>query len=129
MSKKILIIDDEVDIQKLVALRLRKAGYEVEAVSSGYAAIEAIRSSRPDLILLDLRLPGTDGFNVCCQIKDDSVLKSIPVIIFTAVHPETIASRLRQCRAEDFILKPFQSQDLLAKVRRCLGESSPAEGK
>ncbi len=123
MSKKILIVDDEADIQKLVGLRLRKAGYDVEVATTGLAAIEAVRDQKPDLILLDLRLPGIDGFKVCRQIKEDPALKKIPVIIFTAIHPETVPQQIRQCRADDFILKPFQSEDLLEKIRQCLGEA------
>jgi len=129
MSKKILIVDDEADIQKLVGLRLRKAGYDVEVVGSGLDAIKAIRDQKPDLILLDLRLPGVDGFRVCRQVKEDPELKKTSVIIFTAVHPETVAQQIRQCKADDFILKPFQSEDLLKRVRQCLGEKPGAPGE
>ncbi|MFB3918780.1 hypothetical protein BU251_00725 [Candidatus Velamenicoccus archaeovorus] len=129
MPKKILIVDDEADIQKLVGLRLRKAGYDVEVVGSGLAAIEVIRLQKPDLILLDLRLPGVDGFKVCRQVKEDPALKKTPVIIFTAIHPETIIQQIKQCQADDFILKPFQSDDLLERIRQCLGEKQGAAGE
>jgi DNA-binding response OmpR family regulator len=129
MPKKILIVDDEADIQKLVGLRLRKAGYDVEVVGSGLTAIEVIRDQKPDLVLLDLRLPGVDGFKVCRQIKEDPALKHISVIIFTAVHPETVPQQIRLCQADDFILKPFQSEDLLERIRQCLGEAPGAPGE
>jgi DNA-binding response OmpR family regulator len=78
---------------------------------------------------LDLRLPGVDGFRVCRQVKEDPELKKTSVIIFTAVHPEAVAQQIRQCKADDFILKPFQSEDLLERVRQCLGEKPGAPGE
>ncbi|MFA5038206.1 MAG: response regulator [Candidatus Omnitrophota bacterium] len=123
-DKKILIIDDEADIQKLVTLRLRKAGYEVFSISSGAQAMSAIKAFAPDLILLDLRLPHTDGIHICHQVKTDPQHKHIPVIIFTAVNPQSVTERLKDCQADDFILKPFRSEDLLARISRCLKRGS-----
>ena len=120
MSKKILIVDDEEDIRKLTALRLRKAGYEVHAVSSGDKVLAAVVAFSPDLVLLDLRLPKKDGLDICRQLKYDPQFSWIPVILFTAVVPQGLEDRLRDSRADAFVLKPYRSDDLLEKIRRCL---------
>ena len=118
MPKKILIVDDEIDILKVVTFRLKKAGYEVLTAVNGKEALDSIRDKRPDLILLDLRLPIMDGYEVCRQVKTDETLKNIPIIFLTASQAEKIKEKVKGFDAEDYLIKPFEPEDLLKKVKK-----------
>ena len=82
--KKILIVEDEESLIKLESILLTSKGYEVEGVADGLAAMEAVKKSHPDLVLLDIMLPEIDGFEVCRRIKEDTETRDIPVIMLTA---------------------------------------------
>ncbi len=84
MSKKILIVDDEPDLVRVTSFRLKKMGYNVIVGTDGNQALSLIESERPDLVLLDLRLPEIDGLEACRRVKADPKLKDIPIILFTA---------------------------------------------
>jgi two-component system, OmpR family, alkaline phosphatase synthesis response regulator PhoP len=121
VAKKILVVDDEPDILKAASFRLTKAGYEVISAEDGGLAIEKVKAYRPDLVLLDLRIPVKDGFEVCAEIKSDEELKNIPVIFFTASSGLKIEKQIEGCRADGFILKPFDSAVLIKKVKSLIG--------
>ncbi len=121
MPKKILIVDDEIDILKVVTFRLKKAGYEVLTAVNGKEALDSIRDKRPDLILLDLRLPIMDGYEVCRQVKTDETLKNIPIIFLTASQAERIKEKVKGYDAEDYLIKPFEPEELLEKVKKFIG--------
>lgn len=117
-SKKILVIDDEGDLLKLARTRLEASGYKVLTLDSGDRAVEYTKSKKPDLILLDIVMPGKNGCDVCRELKADKVTGSIPVIVFTAQYPEEeyVKINTEEIGADDYILKPFDAKDLLAKI-------------
>ena len=118
-KKKIIVIDDEGDLLKMVGMRLESSGYDVKTLDSGERAVEVIREIKPDLVLLDVLMPGKNGCQVCIEIKADEVLKKIPVIIFTAHYPEEeyLKAHAEEMGADDYMLKPFEAQELLAKIK------------
>lgn len=128
---KILVVEDEEDILELLEFNLAKAGYEVEGVDSGEAALAAVRSHQPDLILLDLMLPGVDGLEVCRAMKRDPAMRDVGVIMVTARGEESDVVRGLELGADDYITKPFSPKVVAARVaavlrRRAQGEA--AEG-
>ena len=118
MAKKILVVDDEPDILKIVTFRLKKEGYEVLTAVNGQKALDLVNSQRPDLILLDLRLPVVDGYEVCKRVKTDEGLRQIPVILITASSAGKIAEKTKEFRADDYLIKPFEPEELLDKVKK-----------
>ena len=123
-KKKILIVDDEPDILRLISLRLRKLGYDVLTAVDGKEALDAIRNENPDLVLLDLLIPFMNGAEVCEQVKNDKTLKHIPIILFTA-HGDTMAAeKTKKLGAEDYIVKPFVLEELTDKVKEILAQGA-----
>jgi two-component system response regulator CpxR len=114
----ILVIDDDVTIRDLITQYLGKEGFEVETVQDGEAGIKTVRSGEHALVLLDIDLPGIDGFEVLRRIREDS---SLPVIHMSGTHPEETDRTLGLSgRANDFLDKPFSLSELLARVRAIL---------
>lgn len=127
----VLVVEDEEDIQQVVEYNLLKAGYEVSCADSGEAALEMAMTDAPDMILLDLMLPGIDGLNVCRQLKNNRGTDTIPVVMLTAKGEESDLVRGLECGADDYIVKPFSPKVLLARmkaIRRRLA-SAPGDGK
>lgn len=121
MAKKILIIDDEPDLVDMLSFRLEAHGFGVVSALNGPTGLEKAKSDKPDLILLDLMMPGMDGFQVAKRLKGDPNTAGIPIIVFTAaVNPE-LSQRVSEIHALDYITKPFESKDLLEKVKKVLG--------
>jgi two-component system, OmpR family, alkaline phosphatase synthesis response regulator PhoP len=121
MSKAtVLVVDDEEDIRELVELNLGREGYKVLACESGEQALHMARSKTPDLIVLDLMLPGIDGLEVCKRLKADSALQRIPVVMLTAKGEESDIVAGLELGADDYITKPFSGKVLVARVRRLL---------
>ncbi|MDD1777293.1 MAG: response regulator [Candidatus Helarchaeota archaeon] len=119
MAKKILVVDDEPDLLKVVTFRLKKIGYDIIEATDGQKAIALIQEHRPDLILLDLRLPVIDGWEVCRRVKSDDQLKHIPIVLLTAsAHNLEMTKELK---AEDFLVKPFEPEELLAIIKKYIG--------
>ena len=120
MAKKILIVDDEPDLIKVTTYRLKKMGYDVVTGVTGQEALDLIRSERPDLVLLDLRLPVIDGLEVCRKVKADEELKHIPIILFTA-STNAIANNVKDVGADGYLIKPFSGEQLAAELKKFLG--------
>ena len=121
MAKKILIVDDEPDVLKVAVGRLKKAGYDTIQAVNGQEGLDAIRGKKPDLVLLDLAMPGINGYEVCRQAKGDEATKDIPIILFTAsIATKTIDEKVKELGADDFIIKPFNHEELLEKIGRVL---------
>lgn len=120
MAKKILIVDDEPDLLKVVVFRVRNSGYEVLTACDGKEALAMIEKEAPDLIFLDLRLPVIDGIEVCKKIKGSDKFKCIPVVLFTASIGH-IDEKFKESGADDYFLKPFESGDLLEKIKKFIG--------
>jgi two-component system alkaline phosphatase synthesis response regulator PhoP len=120
VKTKILVVDDEEDIRELVELNLTPEGYEVLACDTGERALEIAQSKLPNLIILDLMLPGIDGLDVCKKLKADSRTKSIPILMLTAKAEEFDIVIGLELGAEDYVTKPFSGKVLVARVRRIL---------
>ena len=122
MAKKILVVDDEPDLLKVVTFRLQKAGYETITAEDGQKALDLIQAQKPDLILHDLRLPIIDGNKVCERVKSDDKLKNIPVILITATSvPSKIVNKTKELNADDYLIKPFDPEELLKKIKKFIG--------
>ena len=117
---KILVVDDEEDILELLRFNLTKEGFAVVCAASGEEALKSALSNRPDLILLDLLLPGMDGLEVARRLKQDHSTKEIPVIMVTAKGEEADIVTGLEVGAEDYITKPFSRKVLIARVRAVL---------
>ena len=121
MSKiQVLVVDDEPRYLKLLRFNLEQSGYRVVTAATGEEAIKAAASSNPDLVLLDLRLPDTDGYEVCQRIREFS---TAPVIMVTARAEVVDKVRGLKAGADDYITKPFSSDELLARVETVLRRS------
>ncbi|MEM7179676.1 MAG: hybrid sensor histidine kinase/response regulator [Spirochaetota bacterium] len=116
-KERILIIDDTPSNIKLLAALLDDKGYEVSASLDGQQAVQIISHIKPDLILLDIMMPGLDGYEVCKILKEDTTNREIPVIFLTAKSESTDIVKAFQIGAADYIAKPFSSSELLARVR------------
>lgn len=114
---RVLVVDDEVDNLDLLAHLLRSAGYEVSTAPTGREALDLARRLDPDLILLDVRMPGMDGFEVCSALKSEEATRDIPVIFLSAHHSDE-ASIVRglELGAQDFVPKPLRKPELLARL-------------
>ena len=121
MAKKILVVDDEPDLLKAVTFRLRKLGYDIIEAMDGGQAMDLVQEHRPHLILLDLRLPIIDGWEVCRRVKADDQLKNIPIIFLTASADALNSEMTKQLKGEDFLVKPFEPEELLAIVKKLIG--------
>ena len=121
MAKEvILIVDDEEDIRELVELNLRREGYQTLTCDTGERALELVDSKRPDLVVLDLMLPGVDGLEVCKRLKADPGTRQIPVVMLTAKGEEADIVAGLELGAGDYVTKPFSGKVLVARVRRLL---------
>ncbi len=119
--KKVLVVDDEPDILRVISFRLQKAGYEVLTAKDGKTALDLVAGNKPDLILLDLRMPVVSGEEVCATLKSDAALKTIPVILLTASSGGKITDKAKELKADDCMIKPFEAEVLLEKVRKFIG--------
>jgi len=114
---KVLIIDDDVNICELIRLYLEKEGYEVQAAYNGLKAIDVFKEFSPNIIILDIMLPGADGWQVCREVRK---ISSIPIIMLTA-KSETFDKVLGlELGADDYIVKPFEPKELVARVKAVL---------
>src|SRR6266487_4316369 len=121
---RILLVDDEVAIQRAVAPLLRSRGYEVEVVSTGKDAVDAVVDRSPDLVVLDLGLPDLEGTEVCRRIRKDS---KAPIVILSARGGEADKVAALDIGADDYVTKPFGSEELLARIRVALRRVVEAE--
>ncbi len=121
MPKKILAVDDEPDILKVIIFRLKKEGYDVKTAIDGQMALDMIAEDRPDLILLDITLPLLNGLEVCRRIKADEYSKNVPVIFLTAsTASEGFKERSESAGAQGYMFKPFDYDELLNKIKEIL---------
>lgn len=118
--KTILVVDDEEDILQLVEYNLTREGYVVACVTSGEDAIIRAKSDQPDLILLDLMLPGVDGLEVCRILRTDPSTLKIPIVMLTAKGEEADVVTGLQLGADDYITKPFSPRVLIARIKAVL---------
>ncbi len=119
-KEKILVVDDEDDLLDLVEYNLTREGYRIKTASTGEEALRKIREDPPDLILLDLMLPGMDGFDVCKELKSNPRTASIPIVMLTAKTGESDQVAGLELGSDDYVVKPFSPSVLLARVRAVL---------
>lgn len=126
---KILLVDDDIDILELLEYNLLKAGYHVLKASKGDEALDMVKKHYPDLILLDIMMPGKDGHTICVDLKENPKFYSIPVIFLTARSDEMTELRALDEGADDFITKPISISKLLLRIkavlRRTAGPNPP----
>src|SRR4030043_1444771 len=120
MQKKILVVDDEPDLLKVILLRLKKTGYEVYSGVDGREVLDLVRQIIPDLIILDVYLPGINGDEVAQILKKDDELKHIPIILISAT-TKTLDLKARESGADGYIIKPFEPEELIGMVKKILG--------
>jgi DNA-binding response OmpR family regulator len=113
----ILVVEDEADIRAAIAARLRGEGFQVELAADGLAGVEAATTHRPDLVVLDLMLPGIDGLEVCRRIQAE---RPVPVVMLTARDDETDVLVGLGVGADDYLTKPFSPRELVARIRAIL---------
>lgn len=117
---RVLVIEDEQTIAELVADALRQRGYRVETAPDGDEGLAMAEGTLPDLVILDLMLPGLDGWEICRRMKENEVTREIPVIILTARRDERDVVAGLDLGADDYLRKPFSMSELLARVRALL---------
>ena len=120
IRQKILIVDDEMDALLALKVALETEGYNIAEAKDGYEAIDKVRSEIPDLILLDLMIPGIDGFEVCRQLKSDPMYKHIPIIMLTARGEVDDKVEGIELGADDYVTKPFNLKELKARIKMIL---------
>jgi len=118
MAKKILLIDDDSQLIELVAMRLEANEYRVLAAFSGQDGLNRAESEEPDLILLDITMPGMDGLEVLRKLKYNAKTSDIPVVMLTSKTESQAIFRSQELRAVEYIIKPFEPKELLAIVKR-----------
>ena len=127
-GKRVLVVDDDVKTVELVKLYLNRDGYRVMTAYDGIEALRLARKSRPDLIVLDLMLPGMDGLEVCRTLREES---DVPIIMLTAMTTDQDKLNGLELGADDYVTKPFSPRELAARVRTVLrripGERGPAQ--
>lgn len=115
-NNRILIVEDEESLLKLESILLTSRGYQVRGVTDGVAALKEISENRPDLVLLDIMMPGIDGFEVCRRIKEDPSTRGIPVVMLTAKKSSMDQARGAQVGADAYITKPFKSVKIMEVI-------------
>jgi CheY-like chemotaxis protein len=123
---KILIVDDDQDIRRLLGIRLKANGHEPVFAGDAISAVNQARNEQPDLILLDLMMPAGDGYLVIERLKAMPALEGIPVIVVSALDPDTQEEKLAASGADAYFRKPFDHEELLAAVDRALGAEPAA---
>ncbi len=121
MKEKILIIDDEKDMLAITVARLEKSGYEVIQASEGKGGLKKMEKENPDIVILDLMMPGMDGYEVSRRKNDDPRLAPIPLLVFTA-SVEDIQEKVRETGADGYIAKPFNASDMIKKISDTLNK-------
>jgi DNA-binding response OmpR family regulator len=122
-SNTVLVADDDPDIRELVSFKLEQAGFRVHAVGDGLAALAAARALSPSLLLLDVMMPGLNGYEVCRRLRADGETATIPVIMLTAKAQDADVETGFAMGVDDYIVKPFSPRELLTRVNNVLARS------
>ena len=127
MAAHIMIVEDDEELNEVLQYNLTRAGYQVSQAWDGREAMDALRERPPDLLLLDLMLPGANGWDVCRFLAESPELKDIPIIIFTAKSAREDFDQARQFNLAGFFTKPYATADVLRHVEKVLaaGDAAP----
>src|SRR5512142_2364773 len=123
---RILVVEDDADIADLIAHLLRKAGHEAEQARTGTDGLARARAAMPDLIVLDVMLPGMDGMQVCRALRQDDATARVPILMLTARSEEADRVGGLELGADDYVTKPFSPRELVARVAALLRRAQPA---
>ena len=129
MSAKIFIVEDESDLVKALVIRLKAEGFQTAYVTDGISALERAREEKPDLILLDICLPGRNGFEVFQQLRQDPATEHIPIVFLTARSTMENRQKARHLGAAGYVIKPFQWANLIKLVHDVLSTFDPDNGR
>ncbi len=121
MAKRVLIADDEPNIVTSLEFLMEQAGYETKVAANGSEALDAARSFRPDVVLLDVMLPLKSGYEVCQQLKSDPATRDIRIVMVSAKGRDIEVAKALELGADAYVTKPFSTRELVAKVREILG--------
>jgi DNA-binding response OmpR family regulator len=121
MAKRVLIADDEPNIVASLEFLMEQAGYEVKVAANGQEALELAASFRPDLVLLDVMMPGKNGYEVCQSLKSDPATRAVKVIMLSAKGRDIEVAKGLEPGADAYVTKPFSTRDLVAQIRDMLG--------
>lgn len=124
MKKKVLIVDDEINILVPLQFLMEQNGYQVNVATSGEEALDAVVANKPDLILLDIMLPGVDGYQVCQKLRGQPEWKGIKIIFISAMGRDVDIAKGLALSADDYITKPFANADVVEKVNQLLMNES-----
>ena len=125
MVKKILVIEDDPAISRLVDYSLKHEGYDVTTASNGLEGIRKAHYEAPDLVILDVMLPGMDGFEICHQLKSESDTQKLPILMFSAKAQEVDKDTGRKVGADDYLPKPAAPADIVNRVEKLLQKKEP----
>jgi len=120
MSKRILVVEDHEDNRQILRDMLGNAGYQLMEAETGVAGLAAAAAERPDLILMDIQLPGLDGYEATRRLKADPALRSIPIIVVTSYALSGDDAKARAAGCDAYVTKPFSPRQLLAKIKEYL---------
>jgi len=123
MSKRILIVDDEPNIVIPLEFLMKREGFEVSVARDGEEGLAAIRAQRPDLVILDVMMPGRSGFEVCEAVRSDAALAGVRILMLTAKGREAEMKKGLALGADAYMAKPFSTHDLVARVKDLLGDT------
>jgi two-component system phosphate regulon response regulator PhoB len=129
VDESVLIVEDDADIRELLSYNLFREGFRATGVASGEAALEAIESHPPDLVVLDLMLPGVDGLSVCRKLKSDPRTASLPIVILSAKGEEDDVVAGLNLGADDYVPKPFSPKVLIARIQAVLRRHAATSGE
>lgn len=113
----VLVAEDDADVRELVVRKLRSEGWEVISVMDGPSALEIARTARPDLVLLDVMMPGMTGLQICAELRAHVATKDLPVVLITARGRAMDVEEGYEAGADDYIVKPFSPRDLVSRIR------------
>jgi DNA-binding response OmpR family regulator len=120
--KRVLIVEDQADIRELIRMSLELDAYEIDEADSGDSGWARMQERKPDLVLLDVMMPGSmDGLEVCRRIKHDDALRKTKVVMLTARGQESDRDAARECGADEYLIKPFSPLQLIQVVKRLVG--------
>lgn len=126
---RILIVEDEPDILEMVRYNLAQAGFDVAVAEDGEEALDCVREAIPDLVILDLMLPGMDGLDVCKHLKQDPKTRHVPILMLTARKEEVDRIVGLELGADDYVVKPFSPRELVLRIRAILRRGRVPGGK
>jgi two-component system phosphate regulon response regulator PhoB len=127
MAVEVLVVEDEPDIRNLIVHHLSREGFRCRAAGSGADALARVRGAPPDLVVLDLMLPGMDGLEVCRRLRAEPATAAVPIIMLTAKADEVDRVVGLEMGADDYVVKPFSPKELVARVRAVLRRARPGE--